>query len=249
MQQLWPSQLRIVPQARDGLRIEEGFHPISAPQQTAGPNCTKRPAAETNSKSAIGDFPLSLFACAFQLRSVTNPHHNIILIGFMGSGKTSIGRLVATNLGFQFVDTDAVVVERAGMQVPEIFERHGEAWFRDQETSTLESMAILNRSVISTGGGIVLREENRAILQSLGFVVWLTASEDVIFERVARNKRRPLLQTADPRKTVRELLAERLELYQSVSRFTLDTSALSHEKAAKAVIAEARRAFSWHSGE
>jgi shikimate kinase len=176
---------------------------------------------------------------------VTNPHHNIVFVGFMGSGKTSIGRLVAKKLGFQFVDTDAVVVERAGMQVPEIFARHGEAWFRDQETSALESMAILNRSVISTGGGVVLRGENRAFLRGLGFVVWLTASEEVIFERVSRNKRRPLLQTADPRKTVQDLLALRAELYRDVSRFTLDTTDLSHEHAAETVIAEAKRAFSW----
>jgi shikimate kinase len=201
-------------------------------------------AAEPNPKSAIVNFSF-LFPRAFQLRNVTNPHHNIVFIGFMGSGKTSIGRIVAKKLGFQFVDTDAVVVERAGMQVPEIFAGRGEAWFRDQETSTLESMAILNRSVISTGGGIVLREANRALLRGLGFVVWLTASEDVIFDRVSRNKRRPLLQTADPRKTVQELLAGRLEFYRSVSRFTLDTTVLSHEKAAETVIAEARRAFSW----
>ena len=195
-------------------------------------------------QSAIVIFSF-LFPCAFQLRSVTNAHHNIVFIGFMGSGKTSIGRLVAKKLGFQFVDTDAVVVERAGMQVPEIFARHGEAWFRDQETSALESMAILNRSVISTGGGIVLRKENRALLLGLGFVVWLTASEEVIFDRVSRNKRRPLLQTADPRKTVQELLAQRLKFYQSVSRFTLDTTVMSHECAAETVIAEAKRAFLW----
>ena len=176
---------------------------------------------------------------------MTNPHQNIVFIGFMGSGKTSIGRLVAKKLGFEFVDTDAVVVERAGMQVPEIFAGPGEGWFRDQETFALESMEILNRSVISTGGGIVLREENRTLLRSLGFVVWLTASEDVIFDRVSRNKRRPLLQTGDPRKTVQELLAKRLKFYQSVSRFTLDTTELSHEKAAEAVIAEARRVFLW----
>jgi len=193
-------------------------------------------------KSAIANFPT-----AFQVRHVANPHHNIIFIGFMGSGKTSIGRLVAKKLGFQFVDTDAVVVERAGMPVAEIFAGYGEAWFRDQETSALESMAMHNRSVISTGGGIVLREENRALLRDLGFVVWLTASEEIIFDRVSRNKRRPLLQTADPRKTVQDLLAQREEFYRNVSRFTLDTTALSHEKAADAVIAEARRAFSWQS--
>ena len=165
----------------------------------------------------------------------------------MGSGKTSIGRRVAQKMGFQFVDTDSVIAERAGMRVTEIFARHGETWFRNFETSTLESMSILQRSVISTGGGVVLREENRNFLRALGFVVWLTASEDVIFERVARNKHRPLLQTPDPRKTVHDLLEQRRELYGNASQFTVETTALSHEKAANAVVAEARRVFSWHS--
>ena len=179
---------------------------------------------------------------------MSNPHTNIVLIGFMGSGKTSIGRLVAQRLGFQFIDTDAVIVEQAGMQVPEIFERHGEAWFREQETAALRSrLSILNRTVISTGGGIVTRQENHALLRELGFVVWLTASEDVIFERVSRNKKRPLLQTADPRQTVHTLLKVRQPHYEAVAQCTLDTTVLSHEATASALIAEARRAFSWQS--
>jgi shikimate kinase len=178
---------------------------------------------------------------------VTTTHTNIVLIGFMGSGKTSIGRLVAHRLGFQFIDTDAVIVERAGMQVAEIFARHGEAWFRDQETATLRSLGILNRSVISTGGGIVTREENREILRGLGYVVWLTASEDVIFDRVSRNKKRPLLQTPDPRGTVHKLLTERHPLYEAAAQCTLDTTTLSHESTATTLIAEARRSFSWQS--
>jgi len=171
--------------------------------------------------------------------------NNIVFIGFMGSGKTSVGRLVAQRLGFQFVDTDAVVVERAGMQISEIFARHGEPWFRDHETSALGSLSILNRSVISTGGGIVLRPKNRELLQELGFVVWLTASEDIIFERVSRNKKRPLLQTADPRRTVHELLEQRHDLYQGTAQFKVDSTELTHEAAAESVIAEARKAFSW----
>jgi shikimate kinase len=163
----------------------------------------------------------------------------------MGSGKTSIGRLVAQRLGFQFIDTDSVIVERVGMQIPQIFEKHGEAWFREHETAALRSLGILNRAVISTGGGIVVREENHAILRELGFVVWLTASEEVIFDRVSRNKKRPLLQTADPRQTVHDLLEARRHLYEGVAQFTLDTSGLAHEATASALIAEARRAFSW----
>jgi hypothetical protein len=102
--------------------------------------------------------------------------------------------------------------------------------------------------VEATGGGIVTREENREILRGLGFVVWLTASEDVIFDRVSRNKKRPLLHTANPRETVHNLLTERRHLYEAVAQCTLDTTALVHESTADTLIAEARRAFSWDSG-
>ncbi|MDR3405509.1 MAG: shikimate kinase [Chthoniobacter sp.] len=173
--------------------------------------------------------------------------NNIVFIGFMGSGKTSVGRLVAHRLGFQFVDTDAVVVERAGMQIAEIFARHGEEWFREEETAVLRSLGNLNRTVFSTGGGIILRPENRELLRELGLVVWLTASEEVIFERVSRNKKRPLLQTDDPRATVHQLLEQRRPLYEEAAQFTLNSSTLAHDAAADAVIAEARRAFSWQS--
>lgn len=170
---------------------------------------------------------------------------NIVLIGFMGSGKSSIGRRVATRLGFQFLDTDALLVEREGREITEIFEQDGEARFRDLETSVLSSLGMRDRCVISTGGGVILREENRALLRQLGLVVWLTASDDVIYERVSRTDKRPLLRTSDPRATVTELFAARRPLYDAAAEFTLDTSTLSHAQAADALIAEARRAFSW----
>ena len=90
-----------------------------------------------------------------------------------------------------------------------------------------------------------LREENRALLRELGFVVWLTASEEVIFDRVSRNKKRPLLQTADPRATVHELLESRRGLYEQAAQLTVDSTELKHEDAAETVMAEARKAFAW----
>jgi shikimate kinase len=176
---------------------------------------------------------------------VSTTRTNIVLIGFMGSGKTSIGRLVAHRLGFQFIDTDAIIVERAGMQVADIFARHGEDWFRDQESAALRSLGVLNRAVVSTGGGVVLRDENRTQLRELGFVAWLTANEDVLFERVSRNKKRPLLHTSDPRATIHELLTKRRPLYEETAQFTVDSSDLNHEAAADLLIAEARRVFKW----
>src|SRR6266853_774765 len=177
-----------------------------------------------------------------------SPRQNIVLIGFMGSGKSSIGRLIATKFGFQFLDTDAVIVERAGMEISEIFQRDGEEHFRALETAALESLLHLQRCVIATGGGMVLRERNRELLRELGFVVLLTASEQTIFDRVSRNTERPLLQTENPRETVAKLLAERQPFYDAAAQWTLDTSRLSHARAADAVIAQARDAFAWQGG-
>jgi shikimate kinase len=164
-------------------------------------------------------------------------HTNIVLVGFMGSGKSSIGRLVAGRLRFRFIDTDHVIVERAGMDISEIFRRHGEAHFRALESSVLESLVPLDRHVIATGGGIVLREDNRARLRELGFVVGLKASESVIVERVSRNTRRPLLQTGDPGETVARC-CERQPLGGSAvhDRYTC----LTHTEVAVLIITGAR---------
>jgi shikimate kinase len=173
---------------------------------------------------------------------------NLILVGFMGTGKSSIGRQVARRLGFQFLDTDQLIVEREGKAISEIFKALGEPAFRALETATLESIEHLSRCVIATGGGIVLRPENREILRRLGFVVELTANPDIIFERVSRNDKRPLLQSENPRETMLALLAARAEAYHAAAQFTLDTSGISQPEAAALLVAQARRAFSWESG-
>lgn len=164
----------------------------------------------------------------------------------MGSGKSSIGRLLAKRLGFQFLDTDHIIIERAGMPISEIFARNGEPAFRDLETSVLRSIMHLERCIIATGGGAVLRAENRKLLHQLGFVVGLAAHADVIFERVRRNTKRPLLQTEDPKGTLCQLLEERQPLYEKAAHWTLDTTKLTHENAVNEIINAARHAFSWH---
>ena len=179
--------------------------------------------------------------------SAVLPRENIVLTGFMGSGKSAVGRLVAKRLRFQFVDTDQLIVKRAGAPISEIFAKHGEEYFRDLETAELESLEHLRQCVIATGGGVIVKERNHAILARLGFVVWLTASEDTIFNRVARNDKRPLLQTEDPRATIREMLAARRPLYEKAAQFTLDTTTFSHGEAADKVIAAARSAFAWET--
>jgi shikimate kinase len=166
----------------------------------------------------------------------------------MGSGKTSIGRIVAGRMGFQLVDTDALVAQRAGMEISQLFAQYGEEHFRDLETAAIESLAHLKRCVISTGGGAVLREKNRALLRALGFVVLLSASEDAIFERVSRNTKRPLLQTENPRETLAQLLAVRRPIYEAAAECVIETTHFSHKQSADAVIAAARRAFGWEKG-
>jgi shikimate kinase len=174
---------------------------------------------------------------------------NIVLVGFMGSGKSSIGRMVAKRMGFQFVDTDKLIVERAGKTIPEIFAEQGEEAFRDLETAAIESLAHLSRCVISTGGGAVLREKNRALLRGLGFVVLLTASEEVLWDRVSRNNKRPLLQTENPRTTLSQMLAARKDAYEAAAEHIVDTSRFSHGRSADAVMKAARAAFSWESAK
>lgn len=159
----------------------------------------------------------------------------------MGSGKSSNGRLLAKRLGYQFVDTDQVVMRATGMEIAEIFSKHGEAWFRDQETLALESLRGAEKKVIATGGGIVGREQNVALLKAMSFVVWMTADEETTFERVSRTKKRPLLNVENPREVIAKLFAERRPLYQAAADFVIDTSFLRRMEIAYAIIAAAER--------
>ncbi|MGB8353332.1 MAG: shikimate kinase [Chthoniobacteraceae bacterium] len=159
----------------------------------------------------------------------------------MGSGKSSVGRILALRFGFPFVDTDHLVIQATGMQITEIFKTRGEAWFRDQETLALESLAGKGRHIIATGGGIILRESNAALLKKIGLVVWLRASEETIFKRVSRNQKRPLVQTENPRETIHNLLTQRTPLYTAAAEFIVDTCDRTHEQVADTIILEAER--------
>lgn len=173
-----------------------------------------------------------------------SPQENIILVGFMGTGKSSLGRLIAKKTGRRFVDTDHLIVESQGREISTIFKENGEEHFRQIETSTLETLKPFSGLVIATGGGIVTRPENVPLLQKQGFVVWLQADEEEIFRRVSRNSKRPLLQTEDPRKTIADLLAKRRPLYAAVCHFSIDTTLLTHQQAAEAIISEESRRLS-----
>ncbi len=153
---------------------------------------------------------------------------NIILVGFMGCGKSTVGREIGLQLNYPLVDTDSLIVENTGMTVAKIFAKHGEAYFRDLETDLLKQILAkaTNNQIISTGGGLPLREENRAMLKRLGYVVWLKVGVKTVMERTGKSKHRPLLNEANPRETVERMLAERDPIYTKAADIAINTDDL-----------------------
>ena len=160
----------------------------------------------------------------------------IVLVGFMGAGKSSVGRTLARMTGLPRFDTDELIAARFGLTIAQIFEQHGEEKFREAETETLRGLSGKGAAIVVTGGGIVLRPENRQLLRELGTVVHLSANEETLFARISRRATRPLLQTEDPRRTVQELLGKRLPLYREVADTEVDTSLLTHEEVASRIL-------------
>lgn len=152
---------------------------------------------------------------------------NVVLVGPMGAGKSTIGRLLATRLSFDFFDTDSVIEERTGADIPWIFDVEGEEGFRARETAVLAELVSEKASVIATGGGIVMRDENRELLRNAQAVVYLTASIDQLVERTCKDKKRPLLQVEDPRAKIIELINRRDPLYKEVSGYVVETDGRS----------------------
>jgi len=139
---------------------------------------------------------------------------NLALIGFMGTGKSTVGYMAAHQLGFAFTDTDRLIEALAGKPVAEVFARDGEAVFRDLEQQVVADLARLDRTVIATGGGLGANPVHLASLKQHALVVCLCASAEVIWQRVCHNAHRPLLQVPDPRARIRELLAVREPFYR-----------------------------------
>ena len=139
---------------------------------------------------------------------------NLALIGFMGTGKTSVGRLVADNLGFEFLDTDELIQSHTGRSIADIFAKDGEPAFRALEKQVIQEISTRDKTVIATGGGLPTNAENLAALKSIALVVCLWASPEKIWERVRHQSHRPLLHDANPQKKIRELLAVREPFYK-----------------------------------
>ncbi|BCD96072.1 shikimate kinase [Marinagarivorans cellulosilyticus] len=151
-------------------------------------------------------------------------HSNIVLVGPMGAGKSTVGRLLASRLGFSFVDTDSVIEDRTGADIPWIFDVEGEEGFRARETAVLRDLLEENASmVIATGGGIVTQPENIALLRKLGRVFFLQASLEQLTARTSKDKKRPLLQVKDPKAKIKELLELRAPLYEAAAHANIMT--------------------------
>jgi shikimate kinase len=160
----------------------------------------------------------------------------IVLIGFMGSGKSATGRALARKTGWALSDTDEIVSARFGKAIAEIFAEFGEEKFREAESAALRELSGATPSIIVTGGGIVLRPENVELLRRLGIVAHLEAEEEILFQRVSRRTTRPLLQTEDPRGTLAKLLRERQPIYREAADLNVETSRVTPEEVADAVI-------------
>lgn len=161
----------------------------------------------------------------------------IALVGLSGSGKSTVARRLAAHLGWRGCDTDALVEQMAGRTIPAIFASEGEAAFRERETIALTAALNEPNTIIATGGGIVLRAINRALLKDRAFVVWLDAPTDVLVARLrAHDEERPLLAGDDPAARLEALRVQRAALYREVAHLTVDTSKASPEEVAERII-------------
>lgn len=156
--------------------------------------------------------------------AMTDKHTNIILVGLMGAGKTTVGRLLARHLDKCFYDSDHELVRRNGVTIPVIFEVEGEAGFRKREEAVIDELSSLDNVVLATGGGAVLSAQTRALLKSRGTVVYLRGTVEELWQRTRHDRNRPLLQTADPKARLRELYTQRDPLYREVADVVIDTS-------------------------
>jgi len=150
-------------------------------------------------------------------------HRNIILIGPMGSGKSTIGNIIAKRLHREFQDSDQYIEKRTGVDIARIFDIEGERGFRDRETSALQELLSQNNRVIATGGGSVLREENQQLLKQKGFIVFLDTSVKQQLQRLRRDKKRPLLQTENPRERLEALFEARHPIYLDLADLQVKT--------------------------
>ena len=151
------------------------------------------------------------------------PSGNIFLVGMMGAGKTTVGRLLAQHLGKTFIDSDEEIQQRTGVTILHIFDIEGEAGFRQREVNAIQELVKLDDIILATGGGVVLNELNCDALRHNGIVVYLKSTVHDLWQRTRHDRNRPLLQTADPRAKLKELYEQRDPLYTQVADLVIPT--------------------------
>ncbi|MEQ9462295.1 MAG: shikimate kinase AroK [Haliea sp.] len=160
----------------------------------------------------------------------------VFLVGPMGAGKSTIGKYLARHLGLAFADTDTEIEIRTGADIPWIFDVEGEAGFRDREQQVLEEMTRMDSIVLATGGGVVMRVENRQVLAARGFVIYLHATVEEQVRRTRNDRKRPLLQTGNPEQVLRDLMAVRDPLYREIADHVIDTDGCSPRTVAQRLL-------------
>ena len=158
---------------------------------------------------------------------------NILLTGFMGAGKTTVGRKLAKRLGYFFIDTDQEIEKEQGCSINDIFKYGGESYFRNMETDLLKSLQSRENSVLATGGGMIMRTLNRELMQSLGKRVYLKVSFEEIFRRMRQDKKRPLFQQDEEK--IREILEERIPIYEQ-AECIIDTNNMNYSQMVTEII-------------
>ena len=172
---------------------------------------------------------------------------NVFLVGMMASGKTTIGRHLATALGLRFIDADQIIEERAGADIAWIFDLEGEVGFRDREQSIIDELTRRDGIVLATGGGAVLREANRNRLRERGVVVYLDASLQRLVARTRNDRNRPLLSDGDAEETLRRLLDERGALYEATAHVTVPVGDGSPRSITERVATQLKQMETWAS--
>jgi len=162
--------------------------------------------------------------------------NNIYLVGPMAAGKSTVGRLLAKRLNKTFYDTDIEIIECTGVEIALIFELEGEEGFRQRETETLRKLSMLEGAVVATGGGLVLREENRAILRETGTIIYLQCSVDQQLRRTKHDTKRPLLQIANPRGKLEQLMKERAPIYEALGDIKVSTNKTNSKRVINGIL-------------
>jgi shikimate kinase len=160
----------------------------------------------------------------------------------MGAGKSSVGKQLARQLDKRYLDSDREIEQRTGADIPLIFELEGEQGFRERESRVIAELTRETNIVLSTGGGAILRQENRELLSSRGLVVYLRVTIDEILRRTARDKNRPLLQTEDPAARLQQLMQERGPLYDDLADITIDTDGCSVREVVRQIVQQLSQA-------